>query len=204
MDTNIKIFKGFILIIAVCCSSFTCNKRFDCSKTIYSFEISIKAFPGNDSLNVNDTFWLKVEEPILLKDQRTMQDINYGGALNLGSSIGFQEIIGTTPEIISAANDFNYFIKKGVQTASPKIELYRDFLFAEYNGKYLFELGIIPKRKGVFRLVVSNAENVYTKSDKCTKSFFNINFKDTDQHFYFFPGGTGTPPGGGAYYFKVK
>ncbi len=204
MDTNIKIFKGLIVIIAICCFSFTCNKRFDCSKTIYSFEIAVKTIAAKDSVLINDTIWLKIEELTTLRDLRSSQLINYGGAENLGSAIAFQEIVGTMPDIVSAANEFNFHVKKGRLITSVDELLFREFLFSENSGRYFFELGVIPKRRGIFRLGFSNAQNVYTKSDKCTKSFFTINFKDTDQHFYLFPGGAGTPPGGGTYYFKVK
>lgn len=61
-----------------------------------------------------------------------------------------------------------------------------EFLFEEKNGMYLFKVGIVPKRKGLFMIGAQNASNVYQKKDKCRKSNFNLTFKDTDQHLYLY------------------
>jgi hypothetical protein len=45
---------------------------------------------------------------------------------------------------------------------------------------------------------------VSRNNSNCERASFQIDFQQTDQHFYLYPGGAGTPPGGGAYYFKVK
>ena len=49
---------------------FQCNKYTDCRAVVNNFEIAIKAFPDNDSLNVNDTVGWKLM-PKILKDTHT-------------------------------------------------------------------------------------------------------------------------------------
>ena len=84
---------------------------------------------------------------------------------------------------------------------------FREFSFVEINQFYKFKLAIVPKFKGVFKLFVSNAANVYKTNDKCTKAGFVINFTNTNQHLYLnevsFPGII-PPPGEGIYLLKVK
>lgn len=180
----------------------TCRK--DCTRTNYSFEMAVKAYPNLDSIPVGDTIWIEINEPVSLKDLNTNTNVNYGGVVNLGTNIGFQEIIGTTPQIINAADDFSFKIINGVDATSSNSDLFREYLFTERNGAFLFKLGVIPKRFGTFRMNLGRAANVYTVNDKCSKASFVFNFENTNQHFYLYPNGDSTPSGGGTYYFKVK
>jgi hypothetical protein len=54
--------------------------------------MAIKASPDLDSIHINDTIWLEVNEPTILKDVQTGKDVNYSGAANLGSAIGFEKV----------------------------------------------------------------------------------------------------------------
>lgn len=180
----------------------TCRK--DCSRTDYSFEIAAKAYPDLDSIQVGDTVWVEINQPVSLKDLNTNTSISYSGAVNLGTNIGLQEILGTTPQIINAATDFSFRIIYGTEVNSANSDLFKEYVFTESNNMFLFKLCIIPKRTGVFRINLGNAANVYRANDKCSKASFVFNFKNTNQHFYLYPGGYSTPTGGSTYYFKVK
>lgn len=179
----------------------TCRK--DCTRTDYSFEMAVNAYPDLDSMRVGDTVWVEINETVSLKDLNTNENINYSGAVNLGTNIGFQEIVGTTPQIINAATDFSSKVINGTEISSTNSSLFKEYVFAENNGKFLFKLGIVPLRTGVFRINLGSAANVYRANDKCSKASFVFNFKNTNQHFYLYPE-SGSPPGGSTYYFKVK
>jgi hypothetical protein len=195
----------FLMLPGVASLHFNCNKRFDCRGAVYNFEIGIRAFPDKDSIRVGDTLWLEVNEPTTLNDVQTGRAIDYSGAANLGSAVGFQAFSRNESQFVTpAAGKFNCLVLKGTETSNVDSNLYHEFLFAEINSEYVFVLGIVPKESGIFRLVFSNAANVYREDDRCTKANFTLNFKDTDQHFYLFPGGANTPAGGGTYYFKVN
>ncbi|HEY6955598.1 MAG TPA: hypothetical protein VI385_10155 [Flavisolibacter sp.] len=180
----------------------TCRR--DCNRIDYSFEMPVKAYPNLESIRVGDTIWIEISEPVSLKDLNTNRSVNYSGVVNLGTNIGFQEIIGTTPQIINAANDFSLKIINGVEAPTSNSDLFREYLFTERNGAFLFKLEVIPKRLGTFRINLGSAANVYTVNDKCSKASFVFNFENTNQHFYLYPNGGSTQSGGGTYYFKVK
>lgn len=167
--------------------------------------MAIKASPDLDSIHINDTIWLEVNEPTILKDVQTGKDVNYNGATNLGSAIGFEKLSPTTGEFMTGVVDrFNFFLVKGINVTNVSPEIYKEYFFAEENGRYIFKLGVIPKEKGIFGLVFSNASSVIRKNDNCTKAFFTLNFKNTNQHYYLNPNFTGGPVApGGDYYFKV-
>lgn len=105
-----------------------------------------------------------------------------------------------------AANDFVFLLAKGKTVNNPNINRIREYLFIETSSNYEFLLGIIPKRKGIFSIGLSNAANVYRKNDKCTKATYRIFFTDTDQHLYFIKQVFGVDPDAppnGTYCFKV-
>ncbi|MFM9908736.1 MAG: hypothetical protein ACKVOW_05290 [Chitinophagaceae bacterium] len=145
--------------------------------------------------------------PTTLTDRITKQSINYDNAANLGTDFSFAEFIAPNQYNTQATGKFNYRLILGSEIKRPDSLKYRSFKMAEISSRYKLKLAIIPQQKGVFKLFVSNAENVYRTTDKCTKSFFTIDFMNTNQHLYLnevsFPGNI-PPPGGGIYLFKVK
>lgn len=194
-----------IVVIFFTCVQSTCKKNSNCVDTKYSFEIGVKALPNLDSVNINDTIWLLIDEPVNLLDKISNSTIDYSNASNLGSAIGFQKVIFTPSlNFIPAIDKFNFKLIEGQETNNSNPLLYRNYLFAENNNRYTFKLGVIPKESGVFSFVFSNASNVYRKNNNCTKAFFEINFKETNQHRYLIPGYGGNTVKGGDYYFKVK
>lgn len=203
MDTKKNIVIVISLLIVITSVLSQCGKV-DCSKNSYRFEVSVKAYPDKDTIMVGDTLWIEINAPVTLTDIETRNLIDYSGAINLGSSIAFTRDTSSTG-YIKAANKFFYSLKKGSETKNADPDLYREYHFDQIDGRYIFLLGVIPKEKGTYGIIVSNSVNVYRKKDKCTKASFAINFKNTDQHYYLNPNYHGGPVApGGDYYFVVK
>lgn len=163
-----------------------CGKKF-CANTTFNFRGSVKAYPDKDSIHINDTIWIELNTPTKLKDLTTGQMIDYSGAGNLGTAVTFYRLNGGTisdPGVIPAANDFNIVIKEGSLVNNPQLERVREFLFIEENNLYKFKIGVLPKKRGLYSLGVSNAANVYRNSDECTKASFEMPFENTNQHLY--------------------
>lgn len=194
------LFLLFLAVISICSQC----KDLDCREQVFSFEIGIKAYPDKDSIRVNDTIWLEVNEQTTLKDLQTGSIIDFSGAANLGSAIGFKKYSSVTGQFTTdAVEKFNFYLIKGTEVPNRTPSLYKEYFFAEENG-YVFRLGVIPKETGTFVLVFSNATSVVRKRDNCTKASFVLNFKKTNQHYYLNPNFVGGPVApGGDYYFKV-
>jgi len=203
MITNKYIILALVALSGVLSLQFECNKKFNCAENVYGFDLGIKAYPDKDSINVGDTLWLEVNSPTTLKDFRSGSMVDYSGAENLGSFIAFSKVEGATPKWVDAANKFNYKLIYGQDVTRSHFELGHEYTFIERNKQFQFLLAIIPKEKGTFRLGFSNAANVYRQKDKCTKANFNLNFKNTNQHYYLSPFYQGGTFAGGDYYFEV-
>lgn len=203
-------FKSLNIILLLIISAFTLSTcstckimELGCDKTIYTFQIGVKAYPDKDSVQVGDTIWFEINEPVSFTDINTNDTVNYSGAVNLGSALGFGRYIKIN-DAIEAANDFDYILISGSEVPNPNTSQIREFLFIQQSNHYIFKLGIIPKDTGVFGVGFSNAQNVYRNNNKCTKADFLIHFKNTNQHFYLNPNISGTvelPEG--SYFFKV-
>ena len=179
-----------LFIIAIVFSSIfsSCIKSRDCARTDYSFEGFFKAYPDRDSIRIGDTIWLETKIPVITKDVVSGKEINYSGAVNLGTAIRYLELISGLgdPAPLYSANFFNNILVEGRATASVDENRVREFLFVEEGGFYLFKLAIIPTKRGLFAIGPSDAANVYTKSNKCGKSFFSLTFKDTNQRVFLY------------------
>jgi len=123
----------------------------------------------------------------------------------LGTVLGFEELLGNG-NFRFAANDFNFLVLKGRETLNVNSERFREYLFAEEGGFYVFKLAFIPSRAGVFRIGLSDASNVYTVNNPCDRTTFLIRFKETNQHLYYNQWNYGVTPTlpNGVYCFKVK
>ncbi len=88
----------------------------------------------------------------------------YGGAENLGSAIGFDELLGNF-KYRDAANDFNFSVVKGRETKNANANLFGEYLLDEINSIYVFKLGIIPRKTGIYRISLSNVANVYRRNN---------------------------------------
>lgn len=177
----------YCCLICVLCINATCIKRRDCKQTIYSFEAYYKVYPDKDSIQVNDTIWVELVTPVVLKDLVSNQMIDYSGAENFGPSITYIELTGgdrLNTGAIAAANDFENHLIWGTPVPSPKPDQVRGFRCIEENRFYKFKAGIIPKKKGLFYIGFSNASGVFRKHNKCDKAGFGLTIKDTDQHLY--------------------
>jgi len=201
-----KCFSIIVLLLIAFFSTifFTCKKS-SCVNRGYSFSIGIKAYPDYDSIDIGDTIFLNLKEPVSLQELNSGNIINYTGAKNLGSVMGIGEMLGSGNERY-AIGDFHYQLTKGIEVQSIDPNRFKEYLFTEENGFYLFKLAIIPQKIGIYRLGLSNAANVYTAENPCDRSGFMINFKQTNQHLYFNQWNFGVTPAlpNGVYCFKVK
>lgn len=185
MATNFRL-TVILATIYLVTSYAGCKKRTDCKQNIYSFEAFFKLYPNKDSVQLNDTIWLELTTPTHLNDLSTNQTIDYSGAVNLGTNISFDKLLGDH-DVQFCAACFELKVVTGSFVPDNLLpERNKDYLFVEGNGQYQFNLAIIPKTRGLFCFGVGNASSVYRQSDKCTKASFDLTFKNTNQHLYLY------------------
>jgi len=122
------------------------------------------------------------------------------------------EFIGgnfTDPGSNPAVSSFSYKLINGREQPNVLPDKIKEYLLSEVQNKYIFKLGVIAKKKGLFAIGIDNAASGFRKNDNCTKATFHIKLKDTDNQIGFYtqnrPGYT---PSGldltNLYCFKVK
>lgn len=197
-------------VVYLCCvyifiNASTCKKGSPCKQANQYFEFGVKATPNFDSITVNDTIWTVIDESVNLLDKGTNSIVDFSNAVNLSTNIGFQKaIFSPVLDFVPSVSKFNFELIEGIEINNTNAALYREYRFLEVNGRYKLKVGIVPKDTGIYRIVFGNAANVYRKTGGCTNAFFEMNFKETNQHRYLIPGYGGNTVKGGDYYFKVK
>lgn len=190
MDTRIKVTVG-LLLLHLFTSYGSCAKK-NCVDAQFGFAITNKIYPDNDSIQVGDTIWVEVDVPVKLSDLRTNKEVDYSGAMNLGTAVQFLKLgkgnaqAGNATE---AAVAFKTVLVLGDvvdNSGTPFSKKVKEFLFKEINGRYRFKVGFIALEMGDFVIGPGNAAGVARFSDKCTKASFNITIADTDQHLYLY------------------
>jgi hypothetical protein len=107
-----------LIVISVANVFATCNKKKECVRNNYPFDIKMKAYPDRDSILVSDTIYFELKEPVMLNESGGSL-VDYSGAGNLGTVVAFGELLGNSNER-DAANDFTCFTLKGQETPSAK------------------------------------------------------------------------------------
>lgn len=193
-----------ILFVYMVCSAFQCNKRIGCGGTVYNFELGINAFPDLEDIPLGDTLWIKITNSTTILDNSSGREIDWSNASNLTTVMYLHKLSDLNEFSIGALNRFNVTLVNGKVVENNISDSFKEIKFEESDNQYKLRMGILPLEKGTYRLAFSNAANVYRNNDKCSKSNFILNFKDTDQHYYLSPTYQGGNLVGGDYYFNVE
>ena len=111
----------------------TCKKNSDCATTVYAFSSEIKAYPDVDSINIGDTIFLELNQPIISKDVNSGVQIDYRNAANFGTAIGFAELISSNNVNTEVASKFKYALIRGIEQIRQDSIKYREFRFVEID-----------------------------------------------------------------------
>ena len=174
---------AILFFIGMATTFSTCKKGgLGCANTVYNFQIGETLTPDKDSVLIGDTLFLNVHTSSTLNDLQTGHLIDYSNTSNLGNVVTILKF--TNSQTPGAINDFDLTILNGKKVGSIDPTSEEEFTFDEKNGNYYFLLSIVPKDIGRYVITIGDAANVYRKNDKCTKANFNIDFEETNQHFY--------------------
>ena len=174
-----------ILLLFICSTS--CFKAHICADAIdYTFDINAIVFPDKDSIYIGDTIWLEVNSPTLFTNKMTGQPVDFSIAANLGTSISIGQFLNKDSVGVNVDNLFNYVSVIG-SWVPPTGNANRGCTLKEVNNTYQLKVGIVPKQKGLYLLILGSPSGIYRKYDVCSKASFTFTFKDTHQHMYLSP-----------------
>ncbi len=199
-------FIGLLLLISGSSVFMTCNKiGLGCANSTYSFEIDARVYPDNDTVTIGDTIWIEINSSDTFTDQKTNEQVDFSNANNLGTDMGFDKLVNSSPiELEGAVDSFNFVLISGIEETSRNPSLIKNYLIIDNNNRYHFKLAIVPKSSGTFSFNLGNFTGVYRNDDPCPKADFYTKLIETNQHYYLYPGGSGVSPTGADYYFYVR
>lgn len=189
MATKVKIVIGLLIVHMLTC--YTTCKR-DCYDQNFSFSITNKIYPDKDSIQVGDSIWVEIDVPTTLLELTGNKEVDYSGAVNLGSGIQFLKLGKgnvQTGNATPAAMAFETHLEVGTvvdNSQTPFAKKTKEFLFVEMGGRYRFKAAFIAKEKGDFMIAPSDAAGVYRSQNRCDKAGFMNTIADTDQHLYMY------------------
>ncbi|HEY1872635.1 MAG TPA: hypothetical protein VGG71_16355 [Chitinophagaceae bacterium] len=166
-------------------SSAHCRRP--CLSSNYTFGITDKVNPNLDSIHIGDTLFIISNIPTTMNDLISGKIIDYSGAKNLSADISISEMISGIDTGRGATSDFNYVSINGsiyLDNSIPKPTYFMQLKYQQTGNSYLLNVGIIPKRNGIYSLGLGNGLNISTTTG-CDKTDFQIAWDSTtNQHFY--------------------
>lgn len=162
----------------------------------YSFNVPAHFTPEQDSIRVGDTLYLVSEFPSTMIPVGGQEAVVYTNSTGISNTLGVLEL---TPNknTLDAVYSFDYFNVDGMIYNSKEIptpDRVQQLQYKEVGEKYILKIGIIPKKSGVFSLIIgSGLSNGRNTGDKCTKATFATVLKNTNYHQYLYESWWGEP-----------
>ena len=176
-------FKYIILYTALCtllCSS-TCKKNQPkpCQSNVYAFQVSSIYTPDNNIFNLNDTIYINSEFPKNLTNVSTSQIIDYSNATGIGGNITFFELDTIQKIVIPGLTNFScYSIVGSIAPGSIRPDYILDNIYEEGQDLYKFKLRVVPKKKGIYVIFISDLLSIGIRYRDCTNASFINKFSN--------------------------
>ena len=183
---NIILFLSIFIFL----TSLGCGKN--CKEAKYSFLMQETFSPEKDSIAVGDTLWVNSSHSTSFTDLNSQEEVDFSNS-QIGSNIRILNFPDTSQTVIGAVNDFDIIKIYGNETGNDNIPTEnKGFYYQEINGNYIFKLGFIAKKKGVYGISLGNDFGIVQRKGGCEKATIEIDNANTNTHLYyyenFFPG----------------
>ncbi|WP_147275793.1 hypothetical protein [Adhaeribacter pallidiroseus] len=142
--------------------------------------------PDKDKVQVGDTIYLVSEFPSTLTPIGSQAPVDYTNAATIGSAITIVEYL-PNKERKWYVYDFDFIAMKGEafnSTNIPVPEAAEGVRYVETNGKYEMKIAIVPKKKGNYAFLLSNAysdSRAIKGKDRCDRATFSISLQNDHQ-----------------------
>lgn len=186
-----------------------------CIEAVYNFRVQVAITPALDSVKVGDTLFLKSSFPTTLFDYQTKIQVDYSNARAIGGTLGLSDLfkidtLGSNSDS-STIKYFEYANIQGRIYNSKDVPIHwrvNQTEYVERNGQYQLLIGIIPQKRGIYGLGVSDAlSNGREGVKNCEKANFEVAVTNPDKHLYLYEQALGRQINGfdsrQSFFFKV-
>ena len=177
----------FLLIACIIAEFISITGCFkNCKEVKYQFKMEESFFPEKDSINIGDTLWINSSHSTRFTDLLSNAQIDFSNS-NLSTNVRILNLPDTSQEVIGGIYDFDIIKSNGNEIGNDYIPSEnKNFYFEEKNNIYLLSLGVIPKKKGIYCISVSNSIGIIQRKSGCEKADIEINNANVNRHLYFY------------------
>jgi hypothetical protein len=162
----------------------------------YNFAVTAHFTPEQDSIQVGDTLYLVSEFPSTMVPVGGLVTVDYSHSSGIGNNLKVRELLPAGQLNSAAVESFDYFKVHGEIYNSkdiPHPEGVQQLRYSERQGEYLLKVGIVPRKKGVYSLVIGNGISNGREGNECEKVTFQTTVANTDPHMHYLDDYTTTP-----------
>jgi hypothetical protein len=173
-----------LLITLILAITMSCHKFCQPEKLNFNGGFS-SVLPDEDSIHVGDTLWFSCTLPVNYRYSRNGSDsstYNLSGATNVITDMHLTVPLGFNQQ--TGAIDSFLFVPKigGIQTNPLAPHAAKMISFFEQNGNYVFTVGIVALKKGIYFLFIVD---IYQAMKNCDKISVAITMHNGDSHLHY-------------------
>lgn len=177
-----------MLIVSLCCMSLQCNKRY--LDPTYQFEEKIDIVPAKTAYQVGDTIWMKYQNPgRQLYDKISNKKVTLDSA-TISLQFFYNHHNQSSQDTMPAGGYADLYIPPGLNCVPSSLNQTQLFyVHPDCAANFGFMIGVIPKVKGAFQLVLGNNTslfNCYTSSYNLPYALLTFNFSTNNSNLYAF------------------
>jgi hypothetical protein len=141
--------------------------------------------PDLDSIRVEDTLWFNSNIPTEVRYFQGASDsgtYNLSGAKNVATDIHLTSLLGVnnSPGVIDS---FIFLPEKGNIIINPQVpSAGKTITYTEENGNYIFKLGLIAMKKGIYCFTIID---IYQAMKGCDKISVTVVMNNSDSHLHY-------------------
>lgn len=172
-------FISFLIVVS------SCHKR--CIPRQFNLNGgTLSVFPDKDSIHIGDTLWFNCSIPVNLKyhvsNASDSGNYNITGATNFRTDFQLTTLLSVNMQA-GAIDSFSFMAGAGGFQSEPLDPDTRKIIsFEEINGNYIFSLALVPKKKGIYALIIID---IYQAMIRCDKLSVAILMSNMDNHLHY-------------------
>jgi hypothetical protein len=189
---------GLLLIAALLLTSSKCNKNPSqpcLHYTPYNFNVTSVFYPEKETYKVGDTIFFISSFPKIILNTIDSKQVNYSNSLGIAGNLFFDELDTINKVKKFALSKFSYLVDTG---RISKLDINTDggvnIFYEETNINYTIKLHIVPNKKGIYMLSVSNLGSQGIRGKDCTNAGFSMQVANTNKNINLFEYALGYTP----------